>query len=441
MRGLLFRTTSICLTGLLALAGTAACGGDDDDDDDDTGDSPDAGDGGGDADAAVEADAAPAVTRTGTIAITDTTVTNPLAKVPIRGAVVTMTYVDDQSVVVAPLPDYPDSINGCAITVYDVTAGERPGNSVDEGAFTVTGTGNGEFRCVYEDGADDYVCQSTNADVRGGVVGNANTATLNVSGEFNLAGAAFTPEMQGMAIQLSGFTGASGSADGTYAVIRVLDVDTLLLASVPFSATGGTDATFTTFVGARPIPNPFGFEFLDDGVAKGAQDIVLTKDASEHVPGFTVTARARGEGFALTLDSTPPHEFPATADDVVFTCDAETDGCGSEPDQGPGLLSAMVINGVTTDVLPAENDDGTTMLPATGKFATFACSMIGADSITIPSDAVQAILDTNPARIQISVGRFAASLQTVQGQATSRIVMGHSLTGFTTFAPKVTSAR
>jgi hypothetical protein len=432
MRGFLFRTSSICLSGLLAAAATAACGGDDDDD---GGDNPDAGDGTG-ADAAIQSDAAPAVTRTGTIAITETVITNPVGT--ISGAVVNMTYIDDQSVLVAPLPEYPDSINGCEITVYNVAEGEQPGESVDEGSFTVTGTAHGEFRCVYTDSADDYVCQSTNEDVRGGVIGNADTATLNVGGEFNLAGARFTPEMQGMSIQLSGFTGGEESADGTYAIIDVLDADTIVLADVPTSAIGGAEATYTTFVGS-PIPNPNGFDFLDDGVSEGAQDVVVTKDASELVPGFTVTARARGDGFTLTGDSTLPHEFPAVAEDVVFACaDA---GCGSEPAQGPGILAAMVVTGTTTDVLPAQNDDGITMLPPTGKFATFTCSMIGADAVTIPSDAVQAILDSDPARIQMTVGRFAASLQTVPDRATSRVVIGHSLTGYTTLAPSLLRPR
>jgi hypothetical protein len=91
----------------------------------------------------------------------------------------------------------------------------------------------------------------------------------------------------------------------------------------------------------------------------------------------------------------------------------------------------MIINGVTTDaeVNPADplNMDD----PPVASFATFTCSAIGMDTVTIPEAGVEAILATNPTRIQVTVGRVFASLNPVPNAANTNVVVGHSVTGFT----------
>jgi hypothetical protein len=432
--------------GLLALllGATLACGDDLDpaddgddvsDDGDDGDDGDDDGDDGDDGD-----DDGGEMSRTAVVAVTETIVTNPLPMlqggprgVPpsITGATVSMSYIDDQTVTVAPTPPYNSNFNNCAITVFDVAGGDEPPTAVDEGAITVSGTYHGDFACAHSDAAGEYVCRSTDPILGGGVAANAAGATLASTGELTL-GEAIGEEIIGMHMQLTGFEGEGGSADGVYPVIDLTMAGEPVLDGVPGDATGGGDATYTTFVGQGPMLNPFPiFNFLDDGEAKDAQDVVITKEDSDLVPGFTMTARARGQGFGLTKASTQPHEFPATAEDVVFTC--EGDGCGSDPKQTGDQIDAIVINGITTDVLPTKGDDGLTMLPAENAFATFACSMLMSDTITIPADGVQRILDTNPARVQITVGRFVAERIDTDTSSTS-VVLGHSLTGFTTLA-------
>jgi hypothetical protein len=406
----------------IVLAAALGCGGDDDGGGDDN--TPDAGD---EPDAREQADAAVEMTRTGIVAVTETTVLNGEGPVIISGAVVSMNYVDDQSVTVQPVPGFTSNLNGCAITVFDLAGGDQPPAITDEGAFTVTGTANGDFECSYSDDAGEYVCQSTDAEIRGGVAGNAADATLTaLDGTLFVEGAAFGLEMVGMTVELAGF----GDADGVYPILDVIKTDTLVLddfSMIAADATGEAGATFTTFVGAGPVAGFDPIAFLDDGT----EDVVITKEDSALVPGFTVTAQARGEGFFLSKASDQPNDFPAVAADVTYACDGE---CGSDPAPGAGQLDAMVINGITTDVLPAKkDDDGFTMLPAQASFAQFACSAIGADadSVTIPEAGVEAILGTNPARIQITVGRFVAQ---IPGSATSNtaVLLGHSLTGFTT---------
>ncbi len=426
---------SILATGLLSvlLAAAVGCGdddtGDDADDTDDTGDDTD--DDGIDASVA---DAAPLGSRSGLVAVTETVVTNELpalGPVPvINGAVVSITYVDDDDpAIVPPLPDFNSNINGCAITIYDVKAGDAEPAQVDEGPFVVSGTANGEFACAFEDATGEYACQSTDPVL---AAGSAEGATVDEPDGFGfsnlvMTGAGFAPEMAGMRIFLVGFEDKGGNpADGVYPIVGVVDDETLVITDFPFAAAGVTDATYTTFVGTGPMFSFGTVDFLDDGT----EDVVIDKADSDLVPGFTMTAGARGEGLFLTKDSNLPHEFPLEPDDIIFACDGKD--CGAEPPQGTGLLEAMVVNGVTTDVLPAlKDDDGFTMLPAESSFATFSCSMLGTDTITIPLDGVEAILGTNPARVQMTVGRFIGQLEN-SGTSGSTIVMGHSLTGFTT---------
>jgi hypothetical protein len=233
-----------------------------------------------------------------------------------------------------------------------------------------------------------------------------------------------------MRIQLDGFEDKGDSADGVYPIVAFVDAESIAITDFPFPAAAVDGATYTTFVGTGPMANFGTVDFLDDGL----EDVVIDKADSDLVPGFIMTAGARGEGFTLTEDSNQPHEFPIfKADDIIFACDSKTKGaCGADPDEETGQIDAIIVNGITTDVLPPlKDDDGFTMLPAETAFATFSCSMIQSDSITIPIDGVEAILGTNPLRVQMTVGRFVGQLPMSETSSTT-VVLGHSLTGFTT---------
>jgi hypothetical protein len=412
-------------SAVLALA-SGACGGDDDSDDtDDTADGPDAA-GDGILDAGESDAAAPTLLRLGTMAITDTVVTNPIGKIPIRGGVVDVSFVDVTTATVPPVEGFGQALNGCLITVYDVKGGDAEPETVGEGSVTVSGTANGEFACIPEGGR--YMCQSTDPDLAGGTEGNAAGGTLDPDTDFLIVGGAhFGPKMEGMWIGLTGF----GTQDGLYPIISVLDEEILQLptGSIEEEVNAGETATFTTFVGREPFVNEDGFAFLDDGATGASADIVINREGGAIVPSAERVFKARGEG--MTLSGTQPHEFPfeRPADDVIFECDGA--GCGSDPDQVTGIVKVMVVSGRTTDNIPVVDDDGITMLDPVNSFATFQCSALVGDAVTIPAAGVDAILGTNPARIQVTVGRFAA-VPEPSDEFNNNMLVGHSLTGYTT---------
>jgi len=389
---------------------------------------PDAGgdrDAAGDPDAGYEVDAAPPVTRSGTVAITDTRITNFDG---VGGALVSIRFVDDQTVTVPALPgfDTDPPIGTCHITVYDDAAGDRGPTLVDEGPVTVTGTGSDDFICSFAPPTGDYVCQSARPPIRGGTAGNAAMGTLNVGGEFLVVGAGATPEMQGMEIELAGFMDGQGDpVGGAFPIVAVGGPDRLTLANVPASCVATADATYTTFVGRKPIPNPAGFDFL-----AGQREVLVHKDGTTLVPAFDVMLSASGEDFALA--GTQPHQFPTAAADLTFTCEGASGNCGAEGSGGE--VGIMLVEGETTDVLPEGDDDGTRMEPPTTRHATFRCASL-VNSVSIPMAGVEAILGTNPARIQVSVSRLRFDPVPGAPGTTTTVMVGHSLIGFTTVAP------
>ncbi len=429
MRGLLSHSSSILSSGLLAavvaLAG-AACSADGDSDD--TGDADDGPDAAGDgvADAGQPDATVQTLLRQGTVVVTDTVVTNPVGKIPMRGGVVDVSFVDVTTATVPPVDGFGLALIGCLITVYEVMGGEAEPETVGEGGVTVSGTANGEFACTPDDGR--YRCQSTDPALAGGVAGNAAGGTLDPDTDFLIVGGAhFSSKMEGMWIGLTGF----GTQDGLYPVISVLDEEILQLptGSIEEEVNAGATATFTTFVGREPFVNEDGFAFLDDGATGASADIIVSREGSALVPAAQRVFKARGEG--MTLSGTQPHEFPldGPAADVTFECEAA--GCGSDPDQATGIVDVMVVSGRTTDNIPLEDDDGITMLDPVNSFASFQCSALIGDSVTIPAAAVEAILGTNPACVEVMVGRFAAVPE--PGDASNNTMMvGHSLTGYTT---------
>jgi hypothetical protein len=429
MQRLFKRTTPIILAGVLALFG-AACGGDDDGDDgDDTDDTTDDGDDDDDGTPdAAPPDAAPEVTHSGTVAITETTITNPgLPGEPLQGAVVSIGFVDD-STAIAPLSDFANNIGSCRITVFEGDAAATP---TDEGPITVTGVAsNGDFTCNATDG--EYTCQSTTAAAAGASAEGAVLIGDGGGGTLTLDAAGFPETMVGMTVFLVGF-GPIPSDVG----FGVTDVagggDVLQLAGVPDTGkggiTGGADALYAGYVGAGPIPNvTAGFDFLDDGTTP----VVIAKEESDLVAALDVSVPASGDGFTLAKGSALPHEFPTAAEEVVFTC-AEK-GCGANPAL-TGQLHAIIINGETTDG-PIDGLPPFVMPDPVTSHATFQCAFLAApldDEATITAAAVEAILATNPTRVQVTVGRFSAI--PASAASPSNVVVGHSLTGFTDIPP------
>lgn len=451
MQRLFKRTTPIILSGLLALCGAAACGdddgGDNADDADDTDDGDDTDDDGGDEPDAGEPDAAgPVLSRAGTIAITETNVTNsPGGKVPpISGGVVSITFTDLATATVAPVEGFTNPVGACQIFVYDIKAGQAEGTLVDEGPISITGTANGDFTCTFgTTPIPGYACRSDDPVSAGGVAGNAEGAEFNggiQTSNFLVQKANFNAAaVAGSQLFLSGF---AAPLDNTpLPVVAQTSMGNLLLAAPAsgLTATGPAGATYTTLIGAGPIPNIMGYNFLGE-----TSEISISKGATELVPSIDVTVTAAGEGFTLVDDPKNgnylPHQIPTNAPvEVNFTCAG--DDCGAD---GAGAVAAFVINGETTDgPLPSAEDDpfGTNMPIPENSYATFTCGFVGVDTATIDADAMEVILGTSPTRIQTTVLRSQTVLEATPtgGTAQTRVVVAHSQTGFTTTGAGIAS--
>ena len=424
---ILSRSLPYFLAGTLTAFGAAACGDDDGD--------------GGAADSGPTIDSAPDIDadvvellRSGTVAVTETTITNTGGAV--NGALVRMSFADETTRTVAPVPGFESSVNACSITIYNVGDDEPP-DPADEGTFAVTGTAAGPFGCAYVAALGEYVCQSATAAVAGGSAEGATVTGAGGNAQFALTGLSFPDGVVGMHMQLSGFPPVDEvEVDGVYPIVganTVGETTTLTLFGAPFTgaSTGDADASYATYVGLGPVPG--GADFLDDGTA----DLTISKTAGDVVGAFEVELNASGAGLTLIDDAANdyylPHEIPTeAAAEVKFGCTG--DGCGAA---GSGILSAMIISGATTDgTLPVDGDPaGIAMPDPVSQYATFTCSALGADEVAISMAAMQAILGTSPTRIQVSVGRVVGEIHAADdGSYQTFVLAGHSLLGFTTVA-------
>jgi len=377
---------------------------------------PDAGDEGG-------------LLRSGTIAVTESALTNPGLDT-FSGAVVRVGFSDATTGnIPAPVDGFDSNIGGCLIRVWDVGTNEDS-DPVDEGAVQVEGTENGTFNCGFASAALGYVCQSADAAIAGGTAGNGNTFVLTGTGDtLEMTGFQATAAMKGMYIMLSGFPNLP---DGTKFPILAVneETDTLTLFGVPdgLVSTGDADSTFSTYVGVGPVPG--GAQFL----LAGGDMIHVTKAAGDVVGMIDEDFNAHGQGFTLVDDGAMgkylPHNVATDGSAVTFECaDCGADGSG-------GVITAIVINGETTDG-PLDGLDPSDPMPdPVTQYATFQCSFFeGADppfSGTLTADAMAAILGTNPTRIQTSVGRYKGSLISAEDGTSSVVVLqGHSFLGWT----------
>ena len=393
-------------------------------------------DGGGDRpDARPTADSSPdnpdaaaaGLLRSGTIAVTEASITNNLG-VPFSGGLVRVGFSDATTgSAPAPVDGYESNINGCLIQIWNVGTNE-PSDPTDEGAVQVTGTENGTFACGFASPALGYVCQSTDAAIAAGSLDGVTTVSNLMT--FPAAGTQTAPEMVGMYMVVNGHPTIP---DGSRIPIIGQDseADTLTLFGLPDVnlGAGDADSTFANFVGVGPVPT--GAQFLlgaadEINVQMGASDIVTAIDEDFH---------AQGQGFVLTdnagMDKYLPHTLPFDGSPVNFEC-ADVDACGALGTGG--LISAIVINGETTDAPVGALDPSDPMPDPVTQYATFQCSFIDDATppytATLDAGAMAAILGTSPTRIQTSVGRYRGAILAPEDDESSIILQGHALLGW-----------
>ena len=382
-------------------------------------------------------DAGAAAMRGALLAIQEVTVIDADAKtLGLRGGAITIQFADltqgGGTVLSGTTP-----INGCVVTQYSLP-NKLPNPEVDAG--TVTISGNGLLRpvgpCNFTSASTPYDCVSMQA--------TASIQAISSGGvcHYIVAGGNFANDSTAAYLDVHGFQ--NNAFNGRNPIGGAVDSDsngTLdeLEVAIPNPPTVGTSETKTMTYkivdGAGPIPAAvFGVsgDYLASTV-NGTQGVVrVVKGPDPDWPALDVTIPVRGEGYALATSGDLPTAFPTTARNVQYTCVGTGGNCGAEVTPPTGEFNGTLIFGSTTDA----NVNGLpdfAMPPPVSSFTTFQCAYLLSDSATIPQAAVQAILSTNPRRIEINVGRVTAAI--VNGniaQEQGNIVVGHAIVGHTT---------
>lgn len=392
------------------------------------------------ADAHVDAtvDAGPTAMRGAVVSIDDVTVIDSDAKsLGLAGGAIVAQFLDltqgGGTLLYGSSP-----IGSCVVTQYSIPQNKLPNPSVDAG--TVTISGNGLLRpvgpCTYTNALNPYECvsQQATASITASSSGGIAHYSVNGGNFVNDSTAAYLDVHGFSNTQFNGRNPIGGAVDsdanGTLDELRVA-----LPNPPPIGTTETKTMTYKIVDGAGPFPaGLFGAspDYLASTVG-GVQGVVrVQKATAPDWPAIDVTIPVRGEGYALSTAGDLPTAFPTTARDVQFTCVGTGGNCGAEVTPPSGQIKGTLIVGSTTDgnVTGLPNF---VMPPPVNTFTTFQCAYLLSDSATIPQAAVQAILSTNPKRIEISVARVTAAIVSGNNSAESgNILVGHAIVGHTT---------
>lgn len=405
-------------------------------------------------------DATPPEVRAGTVAVTHVTVSNDLGLAfPVSGAAISVSFSDPAAIDPTTVAHQSGSLTaGC--TVFNYTVGTNaPAPNTNEGAVTISGDFNHTAipPCAYVDSEGGYRCIAAAGQFpdAASVTHDANpmSATFGLS-FITLPGATFDNtnlNEVGMYLTVNGFALDLGAPfgeinNGSFGIVNVAAPTTVAVINSTWNACLGAMAcngtneaetvttatvgdTYSVVAGAGPMPNPVGYELFDTtadpitiNIAKAAPDT----GAGQVLPAFDISVKPSGfGGFVLSGASDTPEAMPFTARDITIECDNNANECGGVGE----LVTGFAVSGRTTDatVNPA---DPTDMPDPVTSYATFTCTFIGEFSSTIPQAAWQAVLDTNPTRIETRVLRLGAKTNVVPDHDIN-LVAGYGYVGFT----------
>lgn len=419
-------TTFMCAGGVSLAAGCGDDGGGGGDDDPDPIDAM--------VDMEPEIDAPPTADRAMSVAVVEVALTSPQGVAAgIKGGLISIEFSDlttgGGETVFGTSP-----IGGCVVTRHD--AQNPPHPLVDAGTITVaTGEDSAEELgmtvgpCSYQTG-QGYLCIS---HAGAGVAATGATVANGVV-TYTMPSQDFGDGLRGSYLNIDGFTAnpTFNASTGPFPIVgqggpTILQV----INQAGMGAAETADVTFSVINGAGPIPTSSPFEFLDGP----SSTVRISKGDDDNWAAFDYTLYHRGSGLVLDAESAQPHEFPAKADGSwVFSCDGKGGDCGEDSTQAD-TLEALIISGRTTDVTIPQGVPDYWMPPASmaTTYATFQCAFVAPDdaSATVPESAIQAILGTNPTRIETRVLRVVGVLPQ-DGLNAGRILVGHGLVGHTT---------
>lgn len=202
--------------------------------------------------------------------------------------------------------------------------------------------------------------------------------------------------------------------------------------------------SYTFVIGEGPFPG--NQQPLFEGDPDGEARVIVGKFPSFNMNDFLVEAYPLGAELELRggdEDGEPflqPHEFlvdHADDTDVHFSCE-EHEGQGQcvrgdanfDLEDLPGD-TALIVSGATTDAdLVGARDFE--LPPAETEYARFECTFRDEQTATIPEDAIGAILDTDPSRVETRV-TFANGAEVANEEEPFNridVFVGHSLVGY-----------
>jgi len=329
------------------------------------------------------------------------------------------------------------NLGSCQVTTY--TKANPPRQAVDEGPITISGDAlkkplgtcafaaeTKKYECSFDNGAGDIDVKIFAAP--------QHLYTVVLPKDYA------TTDLIGATVRLSGFaadqdndaTNGKQTFNGDWPIINqaagtdTTEEVTISIGAAPlapanpekkagtFKLLGGFQPGSTLFAGTKAA-------FLDE-----PGTITVKKDAktSPGIGALNFTVAPAGKGFS-TMGGTRPYEFPfATKKEVTFSCGTT---CGTLP---AGATTVFAISGRTTDVpLAALTGFPKDLMPPAESFitsyATFQCAYIGAKEGKLTQAAVDAILATNPTRVEIRVFEFSGQ------PGAANLLIGHGEVGHT----------
>jgi hypothetical protein len=442
--------TSTRLTMLLALGGGAllgaACGSDNKGNPDsrvsDANTTPDT---------ATTPDAA-VTNSSATIAITQVAVATPGATT-FGGAGISIAFDDLTTPSATPVVGS-GNIGECTVYRWTVGSGVQPHPGTNEGPVQILNqnTTPGDEAMLKPIGA----CGFSAADMKyhcvtgGGanVAGTATSTGFQGATIYKFTGATIVKnDVVGQYLKVGGI-GKSATTptidyDGAFPIIDADETtDTLTVINRTASASETKDFTTATYAllqGEGPIPQgapgqPHEDIFLTQSLkaAPNTQTIeVKFGGAGTRWPNGVDAKNLQPIGAGFTLTGFNPAAFPTSAAaDVTVTC-AGT--CGSEP--VGAVAHGLVVTGKTTDADLTGLAPFDMPAPKTS-YATFTCTALLSTSLTIPKEALAAILMGNPTRIETRVirGTFVPVTDGPPGMLDlnkGNVLVGHTLVGHT----------
>jgi len=379
-------------------------------------------------------DAEPAATLQGQIAVLDVTLTDPAAVAisgGIRGAVINAAWQDltggGGEVVFGT-----GALASCTVVQFDPS--HLPNPPLD--ASPVTIAGNGLLKtvgpCSYDNTLGLYRCvshQSTSTAIT--ATDLANPPTGVVSYAFSSQTFPTAPQLVGSQLLVNGFTNAAfNAASSPLQIVSQGGTTTLVVSNVAGEGQGtqSTTGAFTVLNGVGPVA---GVGSNADFLGTGSTEVHITKAANGVWPAIDQTISVLGEGYDLDDGSALVHGFPAIATAQSYTCAGAGGNCGSDTTE---TLEATIIIGHATRKsvagLPAFQMP--VDVPGVDTWLDWNCVFLLSTSATMAQEAVQAVLDFGPTRIEQRVFRVAGAIVDDGGGLNqTSILVGHGLIGHT----------